>query len=556
MKKFDTSLLIMMIESAAANLSNNRKLIDDLNIFPVPDGDTGTNMSLTFGGATKQVLAEEFTKCDKLMARFSSCALRNARGNSGVILSQIIRGFAKGIEGKSKVDVQALNSAFVSARTAAYRAVMKPTEGTILTVIRQMAEFSEANVSDYTDVDDFLHAILDAGQKSLVATTNMLPALKKAGVVDAGGKGLITIIEGAVYVLDNGKAISCDEATEAAPSAVSVADSSEPVDIKYLYCTEFIINKTSKRSVAHFKATICEKGDCMLVIEDDEIVKVHIHTNNPGFVLEQAIKLGELTNLKIENMKFQHNDNVAKKEAEKSKEELADNSVEDGTPIEAEPTKKYGFAVVSAGEGLSEIFLSLNADEIIEGGQTMNPSTQDLLVAVNKIPAEIVFILPNNKNIILAAEQVAPLTSKQVFVVPTVNIPEGIAALSAFDESVEPDDNISAMKEFMSCVSCGQVTFAARDTELDGMDIHLGDKLAVCGKEIIGVTKTPEEAAMSVVEKLVTDESGVISLYYGEDTSTEDAESLVAQLTEKYGDLDVSLYPGGQPVYYYIISVE
>ncbi|MBQ7096890.1 MAG: DAK2 domain-containing protein [Clostridia bacterium] len=550
MKKFDTSLLRLMIASAAANLKNNRKQIDDLNIFPVPDGDTGTNMSLTFDGAAQQTLAEDFTKCDKLAAKLASAALRNARGNSGVILSQIIRGFSKGIEGKSDINAEALRSAFSSARKSAYRAVMKPTEGTILTVIRQMAEFAEEHSSDFTEADDFLRAILEAGQKSLVATTNMLPALKKAGVVDAGGKGLITIIEGAVYVLDNDKPIECSEAPAFSASSGATA-ATEDVDIKFLYCTEFIINKTANRSVTQFKAAICEKGDCMLVIEDEDIVKVHIHTNNPGFVLEQAVKLGELTNLKIENMKYQHNDIQAQKEADCAPTENVQEEA-----VKAAPEKKYGFAVVSAGDGLSEIFRSLNADEIIEGGQTMNPSTQDLLTAVDKIPAEIVFILPNNKNIILAADQVAPLTDKQVFVIPTVNIPQGISAMSAFDESLEVDDNIAAMKEFMEYVACGQVTFAARDTVLDGMEIHLGDCLAVCGKEITNVTKTPEEAALNVVEKLITDEAGVISLYYGEDTTKEDAQRLSKQLSEQYSDLDVSLYYGGQPVYYYIISVE
>ncbi len=553
MKKFDTSMLRMMIASASVNLKNNRKMIDDLNIFPVPDGDTGTNMSLTFSGATKQALAEDFTKCDKLMAKLASSALRNARGNSGVILSQIIRGFAKGVEGKSKIDVNTLCDAFESAKKAAYRAVMKPTEGTILTVIRQMSEFAEEHVSGYTEVDEFLHAILEAGHASLKATTNMLPALKKAGVVDAGGKGLITIIEGAVYAMDNGAPMEGSEAVLSAEPATKVSAAAEPVDIKFLYCTEFIINKTNNRSVTQFRTAISEKGDCMLVIEDDDIVKVHIHTNHPGFVLEQAVKLGELTDLKIENMKYQHNDKVAEKEAEESVSEAV---TEEPVSTTAEPQKKYGFAVVSAGDGLSEIFRSLNADEIIEGGQTMNPSTQDLLTAVEKVPAEIVFILPNNKNIILAADQVAPLTKKKVYVIPTVNIPQGISAMAAFDESVAVDDNITVMKEMMDYVSCGQVTFAARDTELDGMEIHLGDCLAVCGKNITAVTKTPEEAAVNVVETLVTDESGVITLYYGEETNKEDAERLVSKLTEEYGDLDISLCYGGQPVYYYIISVE
>ncbi len=554
MKKFDTSMLRMMIASASINLKNNRKMIDDLNIFPVPDGDTGTNMSLTFSGATKQTLAEDFTKCDKLMAKLASSALRNARGNSGVILSQIIRGFAKGVEGKSQIDVITLCDAFSSARKSAYRAVMKPTEGTILTVIRQMAEFAEEHVSGYTEVDEFLHAILEAGHESLKATTNMLPALKKAGVVDAGGKGLITIIEGAVYAVDNGAPMEGGETVlSSEPAAAKKSAAAEPVDIKYLYCTEFIINKTNTRSVAQFRTAISEKGDCMLVIEDDDIVKVHIHTNHPGFVLEQAVRLGELTDLKIENMKYQHNDKVAESESEDSADETM---TEESAPVKAEPQKKYGFAVVSAGEGLSEIFRSLNADEIIEGGQTMNPSTQDLLTAVDKVPAEIVFILPNNKNIILAADQVAPLTEKKVVVIPTVNIPQGISAMAAFDESVEVDDNIAIMKEMMDYVSCGQVTFAARDTELDGMEIHFGDCLAVCGKEITAVTKTPEEAAVNVVETLVNDESGVITLYYGEETKKEDAQRLTEKLAETYGDLDISLCYGGQPVYYYIISVE
>ncbi len=550
MNNFDTTQLRLMIASAAANLKNNRKLIDDLNIFPVPDGDTGTNMSLTFSGAASQTLAEEYDSCDKLLAKLASTSLRNARGNSGVILSQIIRGFSKGVEGKEFIGVSDLKNALISARKTAYRAVMKPTEGTILTVIRQMSEFAEENYSSFDDAGEFLRAILAAGEESLKGTTDLLPALKKAGVVDAGGKGLVTIVEGAVYVLDNGKAIESGEPTVVTATATQ---SAEPVNIKYLYCTEFIINKTSDRQITQFRTAISEKGDCMLVIEDDEIVKVHIHTNHPGYVLEQAIKLGELTNLKIENMKYQHNDNVASKEAESANKPEVQ---EDAPVIKAEPEKKYGFAAVSAGEGLSELFRSLSVDEIIEGGQTMNPSTQDLLSAVEKVPAEVVYILPNNKNIILAAEQVVPLTEKSVIVLPTVNIPQGISAMTAFDESLSPEENLDAMMEFAGCVACGQVTFAARDTVLDGMEIHLGDCLAVCGKEITAVTPTPEEAAEEVANSLVNDESGVITVYYGEETSEEDAKRLAAKLEETYSYLDVSLINGGQPVYYYIISVE
>ncbi len=548
-----------MIMSAEANLKNNRKLIDDLNIFPVPDGDTGTNMSLTFSGAASQTLAEEFDGCGKMAAKLASASLRNARGNSGVILSQIIRGLSKGIDGKTEIDSSVLADALVSAKNTAYRAVMKPTEGTILTVIREMSEFAEKNVSSYPSVDDFLRAIVAAGRKSLENTPNLLPALKKAGVVDAGGKGLIILFEGAVHVLDNGSAITGIDAS-AAPTATTAAAAVVDADIKYMYCTEFLINKTADRSVAQFRTAISEKGDCMLVIEDDEIVKVHIHTNHPGFVLEQAIKLGELTNLKIENMKYQHNDNFGGKE-ENSTPDAADTATEEPVaetrePVVAEPQKTYGFAAVSAGEGLSALFTDLGADGIIEGGQTMNPSTQDLLTVVDSIPAETVFILPNNKNIILSAEQVVPLTKKNVIVLPTINIPQGISAMTAFDEDASPEDNTAAMMDAAGSVSCGQVTFAARDTVLDGIDIHLGDCLALCGKEITAVTSTPEEAAIKVVENLANDESGVITLYYGEDTTEEDANRLVTQLEEKYGDMDISLICGGQPVYYYIISVE
>ncbi len=547
MNNLDTSMLRMMIESASANLRNNRKAVDDLNVFPVPDGDTGTNMSLTFSGATEMTLAEEFDHAGKLMTKLASASLRNARGNSGVILSQIIRGFAKGVEGKEELSVADLKDGLLSAKATAYRAVMKPTEGTILTVIREISEFADSHFAEYENTSDLLSAIAEAGNKSLDNTPNLLPALKKAGVVDAGGKGLMTLIEGAYAALCDGKAIAPVDKTAATSTAVKAQ--ATDVDIKFLYCTEFIINKTEERQITQFRAAIAEKGDCMLVIDDEDIVKVHIHTNHPGFVLEQAIKLGELTNLKIDNMKYQHD--------EKIESEVPQSENPEEVPAEPEkPTKKYGFAAVSVGEGLSEIFRSLNADQIIEGGQTMNPSTQDLLSAVEKIPAEVVFILPNNKNIILAADQVDALTEKKVLVVPTVNIPEGISAMTAFDESLSPEENLEAMKEFASYVKCGQVTFAARDTNLDGMEIKLGDCLAVSGKDIDAVTATPEEAVQKLCEKLVDEDSGVITIYYGEDIAEETANALGEKLEEKYSDLDVSVIKGDQPVYFYILSVE
>lgn len=546
MNNLDTAILRMMIESASANLRNNRKAVDDLNVFPVPDGDTGTNMSLTFSGAAEMTLAESFDHSGKLLGKLASAALRNARGNSGVILSQIIRGFSKGVESKEVLSIAAIKDGLLSAKATAYRAVMKPTEGTILTVIREISEFADANFAEYESVVDFLAAVIEAGNKSLDNTPNLLPALKKAGVVDAGGKGLMTIIEGAYLALRDGKAVVPVDKT--APPTSAVKTQTIDADIKFLYCTEFIINKTEDRQISQFRAAIAEKGDCMLVIEDDDIVKVHIHTNHPGFVLEQALKLGELTNLKIDNMKYQHDEKIENATPQSEAAEVS-------TTPEA-PTKKYGFAAVSVGEGLSEIFRSLNADQIIEGGQTMNPSTQDLLSAVEKIPAEVVFILPNNKNIILAADQVDALTEKSVFVVPTENIPQGISAMTAFDESLSPQENLEAMKEFASYVKCGQVTFAARDTNLDGMEIKLGDCLAVSDKDIDAVTATPEEAILKLCEKLVDDESGVITIYYGEDIGEDTATALGEKLEEKYPDLDVSVIQGGQPVYFYIMSVE
>lgn len=545
----DASMLKLMIMSASANLKNSYKAVDDLNVFPVPDGDTGTNMSLTFSGATEMTVAEEFDHAGKMLSKLASASLRNARGNSGVILSQIIRGFAKGLESKSQITISDLKDGLLSAKATAYRAVMKPTEGTILTVIREISEFAEANHANFEDMGEFLKAVVEAGNKSLDNTPNLLPALKKAGVVDAGGKGLMVLFEGAAYAFENSSAIEPVDKTQAttlAPAAKEVK-----VDIKYLYCTEFIINKTKDRSVSQFRAAIAEKGDCMLVIDDEDIVKVHIHTNHPGFVLEQAVKLGELTNLKIDNMKYQHNEN-----SEKSASAESAAPAEETAPQIAKPEKKYGFAAVSAGDGISEIFRSLGADQIIHGGQTMNPSTEDLLDAVNKIPAEVVFILPNNKNIILAAEMVDALSEKTVMVVPTVNIPEGICSIMAFDESLSPEDNMAAMEELRSTVKCGQVTFAARDTVLDGVDIKLGDCLAVYGKDIKAVTSTPEEAVMKLCQDMVDDMSGVITLYYGEDTTAETAEKLGAELEEKYPLLDVSVVQGGQPVYFYIISVE
>ena len=540
MKTINSELLALMLQSAANNLKNNKKAINDLNIFPVPDGDTGTNMSMTFGGALSSISGNN-GNCGERISALSKAALRNARGNSGVILSQIIRGLSLGAGTAEELSVEVIKSAAVMARKSAYDAVMKPTEGTILTVIRQMAEFAEETYENYTEADEFLYALIKRGNESLESTPDMLPVLKQAGVVDAGGKGVMVLFEGMEYALKNGKAI---ESLEKDTASAQVVKAETPVDIKFMYCTEFIINKTADRKTTQFSAAIKDLGDCMLVIEDDEIVKVHIHTNHPGKVIEEAIKLGELTNLKIDNMKYQHDENVSEAESEKAEEKPQT------------PPEKYGFVAVSAGDGLSDVFKSLGADEIVEGGQTMNPSTQDILDAVDKVNAENVFVLPNNKNIILAAEQVDALTDKNVFVLKTKNVPAGISAMMGFDIGLEPQENLDAMMEMAEGVICGQLTFAARDTEVDGVEIHEGDIMGLSPKGIEVVGDDLEACAVELIDSLVNDESGVVSVYYGADVSEEDANKLLEKLEEKYSNLDVALYYGGQPIYYYIISVE
>ena len=535
MKTINAELLALMLKSAANNLKNNKKAINDLNIFPVPDGDTGTNMSMTFSGALGSISLEEET-CSALVKALSKAALRNARGNSGVILSQIIRGIYKGVDEAEELSVEVIKNAAVMAKKSAYDAVMKPTEGTILTVVRQMAEFAEESYGNYSEADEFLFALYEKGNESLAKTPDMLPVLKQAGVVDAGGQGVMTLFEGLIYALREGKAIESEEGETTSSKTIAEVKT----EIKFLYCTEFLINKKADRKTAQFTAAIENLGDCMLVIEDDEIVKVHIHTNHPGRVIEEAIKLGELTNLKIDNMKYQHDDK-AEKEAEAQEEK---------------ELKKYGFVAVAAGDGLSEIFKSLGADAMVEGGQTMNPSTQDILDAVEKVDAENVFVLPNNKNIILAAEQVDALTKKNVIVLPTKNIPTGISAIMGFDESLSPEENAENMMGMASGVTCGQLTFAARDTEVDGVDIHEGDIMGLSPNGIEVVGDDLPSCTVELIDSLVTEDSGVISVYYGEEVSEDDANALLEELEEKYKDMDVALYYGGQPVYYYIVSVE
>lgn len=548
MRTIDGSDVALMLESAANNLQNNKKAINDLNVFPVPDGDTGTNMGLTFGAAVQVALSDKNATAGDMMGFLAKASLRNARGNSGVILSQILRGVSKALAGKTEFGVEDIKNAAAASRDTAYRAVMKPTEGTILTVVREGAEFAEENADKFDDAAEFFSAFIGACKESLAKTPEILPVLKQAGVVDAGGCGVVTILEGAEYALKNGKAIESAEAESQSAAAASVSTDIDTANIRFQYCTEFIIQKSSAdRQATQFKAAISPKGDCMLVIDDEDIVKVHIHTNHPGFVMEEALKIGQLINIKVDNMKYQHSENIRSAEAEKETEKTPDEPIE---------LKKYGVVAVSAGDGLTEVFKSVNVDKIVQGGQTMNPSTQDLLDAANSVPAEIIYILPNNKNIILAAEQVNDICDKKVIVIPTKNIPQGISAMLAFDPDAKEDANTEAMLEMMKTVKCGQVTFAARDSAVGGLEIHKDDVMGMFGSEIAELGSDINEVSEKLTEKMIDDDTALITIYYGADTDEQSAQKLADAVAAKHSDIDVSVVSGGQPVYYYMIAAE
>jgi len=564
-RKIDGQLLKLMLNSATNNLINHKKYLNDLNVFPVPDGDTGTNMCKTFEAANVAAQAVEGDSATDVLDAMATASLRGARGNSGVILSQIARGYAKAAHvtkaaqgaksaDDSKAEIRAmfaLMRVMKSGADTAYRAVMKPTEGTILTVAREMAEFAQENYSTYSNAREYFAQILQAGRESLARTPELLPMLKQANVVDAGGAGLIILIEGAVYALQNGEEIPLKSDAEREAVSVNIIPSS--VDIKYAYCTEFIIIKgvmsTEKAKsgknalgVTQLKTIIEPKGDSLVVIEDDEIVKVHIHTNNPGSVLDAALQVGELTDIKIDNMRYQH-------------AEMAESNGSAATPAPVE-LKDFGFVAVSAGDGVEQMFRDMGVDVVVAGGQTMNPSTQDILDAVESVHARAVYVLPNNKNIVLAAEQAAELSEKTVAVIPAKSIPEGFAALFNFDPDSEIDENKEAMTEAIAAVKTGYVTFAARDSEIDGIVIKEGDIMGMEASKVKLVGDSPGDVCVEVVELLSDDDSGSISIYYGEDVSEEDAEALRARLESTYELCDVMMYRGGQPLYYYIVAVE
>jgi len=551
----DATMLKKCFLAGAANLEAKKEIINELNVFPVPDGDTGTNMTMTILSAAKEVSNIASPNFENLSKAISGGSLRGARGNSGVILSQLFRGFTKEIKSVTVIDAPVLARAFQKATETAYKAVMKPKEGTILTVAKGLSDKMNELACENGDLEEILGQVLEHGRYVLSQTPEMLPVLKEAGVVDSGGQGLIEVLSG-IYDCLLGKEIDLTAALGTTTTAKVEADTTQ-ADIKYGYCTEFIINiekKFDNGDELNFKAYLESIGDSIVVVADDEIVKVHVHTNDPGLAIQKALTYGSLSKMKIDNMREEHKEKLIK---EAQKAEAEKKAAEEAAKKPAEPKKKYGFISVSAGAGLSEIFEGLGVDVVIEGGQTMNPSTEDMLNAIDKVNAENVFILPNNSNIILAANQAQSIvTDKNVYVVPSKTIPQGITALINFDESADAEANFDNMSSEMKNVKTGQVTYAVRDTSMDGKEIKQNDIMGIGDKTILSVGKDIEETTIDMLSQLIDDDSELISVYYGEDVSSEQVDSLTAKLEETYPDLDLEVHSGGQPIYYYIVSVE
>ncbi len=530
-----------MIISAAAAIEINKERVNELNVFPVPDGDTGTNMSMTLNAAAADLRKAEDPSLGKAASITASSLLRGARGNSGVILSLLFRGMSKALKTEESCGGILLGNALQEGVEAAYKAVMKPAEGTILTVSRLAAAGAQEAAQETDDFEAALQAAIDAGKQALANTVNQNPVLKKAGVVDAGGMGWLLILEGMMAAL-RGEDIEvpAEGATVLRDSADFAAFDTE--DITFSYCTEFIVSRDNALEPADLRAWLCDMGDSLVLVDDDEIIKVHVHTNHPGTVLEKALEYGGLITVKIENMRLQHTEKVLDEK--------------DLVPQEAAPEKKYGVVSVCAGDGLAEVFRDLGADGIISGGQTMNPSTDDILRKIKETPAEIVYVLPNNKNIIMAAEQTIPLTQKKVIVIPSKTVPQGITALLSFDPEAEEEELTAALTEALGNVDTMQVTYAARDSDFDGHDIHEGDYLALVGSSLFGTNPDLDALLTALAQKVAGDGREFITIYYGEDTTKEQAERAQEIFSEICPDADVNLIRGGQPVYYFMISAE
>ena len=550
MNTIDAKLLARMFLAGAKNLEVKKEWINELNVFPVPDGDTGTNMTLTIMSAVKEVNNLEDVQMTSLAKAISSGSLRGARGNSGVILSQLLRGFTKGIRDLEELDAVALARAVDKGVETAYKAVMKPKEGTILTVARGVADKALELAEDAENLQTFLEDVLEEGRRVLAKTPDMLPVLKEAGVVDSGGQGLMVVLEGAFDAF-MGKEVDLTFDGGESAKVVKITPQAE-ADIKFGYCTEFIIvlNKEfTAEDEGDFKAYLSSLGDSIVCVADDEVVKIHVHTNDPGLAIQRALTYGSLSRIKIDNMREEHQEKLIK-DAEKIAAQQAEEAAK-------APKKEVGFISVSIGEGFGQIFRDLGVDYLIEGGQTMNPSTEDMLNAISKVNAEHIFILPNNKNIILAANQAKALTKdKDIIVIPTKTVPQGITAVINYVPEKSVEDNEKDMTEEITRVKTGQITYAVRDTHIDDKEIHEGDIMGIGDHGMLAVGKEVAAVAKETVEQMVDDETELISIYYGEGFTEEEAEKLAGELEEQYDYCDVEVNCGGQPIYYCIISVE
>ena len=554
-KTINVDMLAKMFLAGAQNIEAKKEFINELNVFPVPDGDTGTNMSLTIMAAAKEVTALQNPKMADLAKAISSGSLRGARGNSGVILSQLLRGFTKAIREEKEIDVIALAAACNRARETAYKAVMKPKEGTILTVASGIAEKASEMAQETDDLEEFIPAVISYAEEVLAKTPDMLPVLKEAGVVDSGGQGLLEVIKGA-YDAFLGKEIDYSAIAPSAGAGVTKISAEDTADIKFGYCTEFIIlteKEFTEQDEVEFKEYLSSIGDSIVCVADDDVVKIHVHTNDPGLAIQRALTFGQLSRMKIDNMREEHQEKLIR-----DAENLAKQQEQDAAEKKAsKPRKPMGFIAVSIGEGINNIFKELGVDYIIEGGQTMNPSTDDMLKAIDEVHADTVFILPNNKNIVLAANQAKHLVEdKEIIVIPTKTVPQGITAIINFMPDADAKTNEEAMLEEVKNVKTGQVTYAVRDTRIDDKEIHEGDIMGIGDHGILAVGSEIRKTTLEMLEQLVDEDSELISIYYGEEVKEEDANELIEQIEELYPDADVDAHFGGQPIYYYVLAVE
>lgn len=547
MTNINAGMMRNAIKSAIKNLDVNKEMVNSLNVFPVPDGDTGINMFLTIKSAGNYALAEETTHCGELSQALSKGALMGARGNSGVILSQILRGFYMGIQDFKELDVRAIKRGFESSKEIAYKAVMKPTEGTILSVIRYMAAFAVSNQSKYSDTIEYLEAIYAEGERALEKTPEMLPVLKEAGVVDSGGKGLLVLMRGAIDGLKGEEVQYTAEVVETKTQKVVFDE-----NIKFGYCTEFIIHtdNTDQHDADTLKEELLKFGDSLVCVKVEDIIKVHVHTNHPGKALELALERGYLTGIKSDNMRLQN------AEVRRAHEEEQQKKYESLKAQDAGPQKEYGFVAVASGDGIMSVFKDFEVDEIVSGGQTMNPSVEDLTKKIEKINAKTIFVLPNNSNIVLTAQKAAEVSDKNVIVIPTKTIPQGISAMINFDFDLDLDDAIETLNDAIKAVKSGSITYAVRDTTVSGKKINQGDYMGILESEIVSSSEDIYETVLETLKKGIDEDSSIVTLYAGQDVTEVQMEELIEKLENEFDDITIEGLMGNQQVYYYLISIE